>query len=86
MNLKIEMISVCGTDGRITPLRFRMEDESGALQCVTIRQIVCEKPIQYAGVDALQFLCKATVEERERMFELRYTVKTHRWTLFRMIY
>lgn len=84
--MQIEMISVCGVDGTLTPLRFRMEDEDGALQCVSIRQVVCTKPIQYAGVDALQYLCKAVVAGRERMFELRYTVRTHAWTLFRVVY
>lgn len=86
MNRQIEVISVCSADGAITPLRFRMEDEAHCLQTVAIMQIVCVKPIQYAGVDAIQYLCKAVLEERERLFELRYTVRSHRWTLFRVVY
>ncbi len=86
MNLQIEVISVCGSDGTITPLRFRMEDESHCLQTVAITQVVCAKPIQYAGIDAIQYLCKAKCEGLEKLFELRYTVRTHRWTLFRVVY
>lgn len=85
-NLPVEMISVCTVDGTITPLRFRMEDEGHMLQTIVIRQVICFKPIQYAGVDAIQYLCKAVVEDRETLFELRYTVRTHRWSLFRVVY
>lgn len=86
MNLQIEMISVCGTDGKLTPLRFRMEDESQCLQTVAITQVICAKPIQYAGIDAIQYLCKALLDGREKLFELRYTIVTHRWSVFRVVY
>ena len=35
---------------------------------------------------AFLFVCKAVTEGAERLFELRYTVRTHRWTLFREVY
>lgn len=85
-NIQIEMICVCAADGDLTPLRFRMEDEERQLQTVSIAQILVAKPIQYAGIDAILYLCKAVWNGRERLFELRYTVKTHRWTLFRVVY
>ena len=86
MSLQIEVISVFAADGSITPLRFRMEDEVHQLQTVAISQIICAKPIQYAGIDAIQYLCKAFQNGQEHLFELRYTVRTHRWTLFRVVY
>ena len=86
MCLQIEVISVFAADGSITPLRFRMEDEAHQLQTVAISQIVCAKPIRYAGIDAIQYLCKAFQNGQEHLFELRYTVRTHRWTLFRVVY
>ena len=86
MNLQIEMISVCGTDGTLTPLSFRMEDEEQCLQTVAISQVVSSRTIQYAGIDAIQYLCKARLAGKERLFELRYTVRTHCWTLFRTVY
>ena len=86
MQLPIEMICVCGADGKLTPLRFRMEDEEHCLQTVAISQVLCSKPIQYVGIDAIQYLCKAKSGEQERLFELRYTLNTHIWTLFRVVY
>lgn len=86
MNLPIEVISVFSADGAVTPLRFRLEDEAHCLQTVAITHILCVKPIQYAGVDAIQYLCKSKVEGREKLYELRYMVRTHRWCLFRVVY
>ena len=85
-NVQIEMLSVCAPDGSITPLRFRMEDEAHRLETVCITQVVCVKPIQYAGIDAIQYLCRVCENARERLLELRYTVKTHRWTMFWVVY
>ena len=85
-NVQIEMISVCAADGALTPLRFRLEDEEHQLCTVAIRQVVCSSRIQYAGVDAIQYLCKAEVQGREKLFELRYTVRSHSWSLFRVVY
>ena len=86
MNVQIEMICVCAADGKLTPLRFRLENEDHCLQTVSIDQVLVSKPIQYAGIDAIQYLCKAIMDDKERLFELRYTVKTHRWSLFRVVY
>lgn len=85
-NCPVEMICVCGTDGAIKPIRFRMEDTACRLQTIAIEQIVSSKPLQYAGVEMLQYLCKATFAGQEKLFEIRYTVRTHRWTLFRVVY
>ena len=86
MNLEIEMISVFAADGSITPLRFRVENEYQGKETVIISKVVSEKPIQYAGIDAIRYLCKAVTGNRSRLYELRYTIGTHRWTLFRVLY
>ena len=85
-SVQIEMISVCGVDGSLTPLRFRLEDEEHQLQTIAIHQVICSNRIQYAGVDAIQYLCKAELEGKEKLFELRYTIRTHCWSLFRVVY
>ena len=86
MSVQIEMICVCGADGKLTPLRFRMEDEENCLRTVAITQVLVSKPIQYAGIDAIQYLCKVLFDATEHLFELRYTLKTHRWSIFRVVY
>ena len=85
-SVQIEMISVCGVDGNLTPLRFRLEDEEHQLLRIDIDEVVSMKPIQFVGIEAQIFLCRATVKGKEWMFELKYTIRTHCWCLFRRVY
>ena len=85
-NLPIEVISHCSADGEIRPLRFRMEDEAHQLLRIDIDEVISVKPIQYVGIEAQIFLCKAMVKGKQWMFELKYTIRTHNWCLFRRVY
>ncbi len=84
--MNVEMISVCSADGKLTPIRFRMEGEDQELQVVPILRVMSCNPVHYAGIDAIQYLCKGKVREQEKLFELRYTLKTHCWSIYRVVY
>lgn len=85
-NQQIEMISVCGSDGSLKPLRFRFEDEEHRLQVVQITEVISCKEICYVGIEAFVYVCRAEFGGREHLFEVKYTVRTHKWVLFRMLY
>ena len=82
----VDVISVCSADGEIRPLRLRMEDDAHGLMRIDISEVVSMKPIQYVGIEAQIFLCKATVQGRKWLFELRYTIRSHSWCLLRKVY
>lgn len=82
----VDVISVCSADGQIRPLRFRMEDESHQLLRIDIDEIINCRHIQYVGIEAQIFLCRATVNGKQRLFELKYTIRTHCWCLLRKVY
>ena len=82
----VDVISMCSANGDIRPLRFRMEDEDHQLLRVDIDEIVSSKPIQYVGIEAQIFLCRATVKGKRTLFELRYTIRSHSWCLLRKVY
>ena len=82
----VDVICVCSANGDIQPLRFRMEDEKHQLLCVDIDEVISSKPIQYVGIEAKVFLCRATVQGRRWLFELRYTIRSHNWCLLRRVY
>lgn len=82
----VDVISVCSADGQIRPLRFRMEDEEHRLLRVDIDEIISCRQIQYVGIEAQIFLCKASVKEKQWLFELKYTIRTHCWCLLRKVY
>ena len=84
-NQPVDVISVCSANGDIKPLRLRMEDEEHQLLRVDIHEIISMKPIQFVGIEAQVFLCKSIVQGKEWLFELKYTIRSHCWCLFRRI-
>ena len=82
----IDVISVCAASGEIRPLRLRMEDESHNLLRIDIDEVVSVKYIQFVGIEAQIFLCRANVAGKQWLFELKYTIRTHTWCFFRRIH
>ena len=85
-NTPVDVIAVCSTDGSIKPLRFRIEDEDHQLLRIDIEEVISSKEIQYVGIEAYVFLCRATVRGKESVFELRYMIRSHNWQLLRKVY
>lgn len=85
-NSPVDVISVCSAGGDIRPLRLRMENEEHRLLRIDIEEVVSVKQVQYVGIEAHIFLCRARVEEREWLFELKYTIRTHCWSILRKVY
>ena len=85
-NQPVDVISVCSANGDIRPLRLRMEDEKHQLLRIDIDEIISVKPIQFVGIEAQIFLCRAMVAGKQWLFELKYTIRTHSWCFFRRVY
>lgn len=82
----VDVICVCSADGEIRPLRLRFQDEQKQQFRVNIDEVVSKTEIQYVGVEAVVFLCRAWVAGREWLFELKYSIRSHSWCLLRKIY
>ena len=82
----VDVISMCSANGDILPLRMRLEDEDHQLLRVDIDEVVSSKEVQYVGIEAHVFLCKATVRGKKWLFELKYTIRSHSWCLQRKVY
>ena len=81
----VDVISMCSADGNIRPLRLRIEDDAHRLIRVDIDEVISVKQVQYVGIEAFIFLCRATVEQKRWLFELKYTIRTHVWCLHRSV-
>lgn len=84
--IPVDVISVCNAAGEIRPLRFRLEDEDHRVWRIHIDQVISVRQVQYVGIEAHIFLCRATHEGKERLFELKYTIRSHSWCLLRQVY
>ena len=82
----VDVICVYSANGDIRPLRFRMEDEEHQLLRVDIDEIISCREVQYVGIEAHIFLCRAMVQCQKTLFELKYTIRSHSWCLLRKVY
>lgn len=82
----VDVICVCDARGEIRPLRMRMEQADQSMLRVNIDEIVTTRQISYVGAEANIYLCRATVHNRELLFELKYLIRSHSWKLLQRIY
>ena len=85
-NRPIQVIALCGAEGELKPRRFLIEARAPPLHTVSGTEVADTRWENYAGIEAAVFLCRAVEAGREQLYELKYTVRTHRWVLFRRIY
>ena len=78
----VDMISVCSADGRLLPLRFRFEDRDQCVQRVQVLEVLTCREIKYVTVEAYEYVCRTRTGDREELMQVRYAVRTHRWSLF----
>lgn len=77
----VDVICVCSASGEIRPLRLQMEDETRQLLRVNIEEVVSVKQIEHVGAEASIFVCRATVWDRKWLFELKYSIRNHTWSI-----
>lgn len=82
----VDVISVCSADGTIKPLRLRLEGEAAQSQRVDIDEVISTVEIQHVGIEAHIFLCRAEIDDRPCLFELKYNIRAHSWCIIRKIY
>lgn len=85
VNTPIQAFSVTSTQGDITPVLFKLEDESHQIHTIRITEVLSRKDVHFCGVDEIQFTCKAQVLDCEKFFILKYNVHSHKWTFFKML-
>ena len=81
----VDVISVCSAAGDIRPLRLRLENEQHQLLRIDIDEVISIKSVQFVGIEAQIFLCRAVVEGKQWLFELKYTIRTHTWCFLRRV-
>lgn len=85
VDIPVQMISCCSTDGHFTPMRFRYRQKDASLQTVEVSEILVQKSSGMEGVGELEYVCKSTIDNVITLFSLCYNVRTHRWRLAKII-
>ncbi len=76
---EIEVIAYFDSDGRIKPLKFRIE-EDGSYPIIKISKIIS------ASIEnrMIVFNCNSVIGEVEKIFEIKYDIENCTWILWKI--
>ncbi|MDR3594325.1 hypothetical protein [Clostridium sp.] len=80
---KIEMVAYFKKDGRINPIRFRIEEEN-KYQVIKIEKIISIDLEKLCGNKMWVFTCSAVIGNIEKIFELKYDIEMCSWILYKI--
>ena len=78
----IEVIAFFEKDGGVKPLRFRISEDDEE-KVIKINRVVNREIEKLAGNVMEKFVCIASVNGVERIFEIKYELLTKKWILFK---
>jgi len=80
---KIEMIAYFKKDGKINPIRFKIEEDDHC-QVIKIAKIISTDLEKLCGNKMWVFTCSAVIDGVEKVFELKYDVERCSWMLYKI--
>ena len=74
-NLPIQVIVHCDAGGELRPLRFRYEDGQHQLHTVQIEQVTDSREVEFVGIPAILYLCKAIMDGKDSIKLLTHVLR-----------
>lgn len=75
----VEMLLWVDDKGTLHPVKFRCEGT-----VIKIDRVISMDVNRLAGNSTLVFTCQGIINQQDRVFEVRYELRTCRWTLFKI--
>jgi hypothetical protein len=83
LGLPIEMIAWFNEGGVPTPMKFKMNRETPPL-VIKVDKVISKEVEKFAGNQMYLYRCQSFINDLERVYELKYEVRTCKWMLFKM--
>ncbi|NLB79091.1 MAG: hypothetical protein GX796_09705 [Clostridiaceae bacterium] len=80
----VDMICLNSFDGAITPIKFRWCEDGQEPKIIRIDRILDQKTEKLAGNLMLVFTVQSIINNVERIFEMKYEVKSYKWYLYKL--
>ncbi len=80
----IDMIAVFYEEKTPRPYKFRITEENGERQEVTIEKIIQVETSQLAGTKSLIYTCQSNVLDKVWTYQLKYIIERYRWELYKV--
>ena len=79
----VEMVAYFKKDGNISPIKFRLEEES-KYQVIKIGRVICSELTKLCGNKVWTFTCSANIDNIEKIFEIKYFLNDCKWLLYKI--
>lgn len=80
----VDMVCWFEKTGVPHPVRFKVTDEDESETIIRIDKVVTVDKEKIVGNDMLVFKCQSVINNTQKIFELKYELRTCRWILFKM--
>lgn len=75
LNEPIKVMAIFNADGKVEPVKFRLDD-----QVVMVQRIMKTYEEKVAGIDKVIFVC---LQNGKDIYELKYEIKKNMWYLYK---
>lgn len=79
----IDMIAVFSKEGIPTPVRFKYCDDETAM-VIKVDRVIIREAEKLAGNNMVVFRCQSTIDNIQKVYELKYELSTCKWILFKI--
>ena len=80
----IEMLAWFNKDNYPVPLRYRITAEDSTKIVIKVEKILFREEEKLAGNRMVIYRCESTINQVQRIFELKYEIATCKWYLYKM--
>ena len=78
------VVSWTDEKGVIHPVRIKVQKEDESEIIIKVDKVIATEKEKLAGSEMLLFKCQSIIDDQQRLFELKYELKTCKWMLFKM--
>lgn len=83
LNKPIDIIACHDAQGKITPIKFKIQ-EDGEVRTIKINRVIDIVPEKFLGKLVLRFICVSVIDNIEKRYELQFHPDTCNWILYKM--
>lgn len=80
----IEMLAWFNKDNYPVPLRYRITAEDSSKIVIKVEKILFREEEKLAGNRMVIYRCESTINQVQKIFELKYEIATCKWYLYKM--
>lgn len=80
----IDVSAIFYQEGAIVPIKFRMQKNDESWVVVKVDRVITKELEKLAGNKMWVFTCESTIEDMQRLYQLKYELDTCKWMLFKI--